>query len=46
MSRTEAVEAYNAAHKRGLKTYREDVEHGRYPYPKVLDEILDGRSIA
>ncbi len=46
MSRTEAVEAYRAAHKRGLKTYREDVEHGRYPYPKVLDEILDGRSIA
>ena len=46
MSRTEAVEAYRAAHKRGLKTYREDVEHGRYPYPQVLDEILDGRQIA
>ena len=46
MSRTEAVEAYRAAHKRGLKTYRDDVEHGRYPYPKVLDEILDGRAIA
>ena len=28
MSRTEAVEAYRAAHKRGLKTYREDVEQG------------------
>ncbi len=46
MSRAEAVEVYNAAHKRGLKTYRDDVEHGRYPYPKVLDEILDGQSIA
>ncbi len=46
MSRTEAVEAYRAAHRRGLKTYRDDVDHGRYPYPKVLDEILDGKSIA
>ena len=46
MSRTEAIEAYKTAHKRGMKTYRDDVEHGRYPYPKVLDEILDGRPIA
>ena len=46
MSRTEAIEAYKIAHKRGIKTYRDDVEHGRYPYPKVLDEILDGRPIA
>ncbi len=46
MSRTEAVEAYRAAHRRGLKTYRDDVDHGRYPYPKVLDEILEGKTIA
>ena len=46
MSRTEAVEAYRAAHKKALKTYREDVEHGRWPYPKVLDDILDGRQVA
>ena len=46
MSRTEAVEAYRTAHKKALKTYREDVEHGRWPYPKVLDDILDGRQVA
>lgn len=46
MNRTEAVEAYRTAHKRALKTYREDAEHGRWPYPQVLDDILDGKSIA
>lgn len=46
MSRTEAVEAYRAAHKRALKTYRDDADHGRYPYPKVLDEVLEERAIA
>ena len=46
MSRTEAVEAYRAAHKKALKTYREDAEHGRWPYPQVLDDLLDGTHVA
>ena len=46
MSRTEAVEAYRTAHKKALKTYREDAEHGRWPYPQVLDDLLDGKTIA
>ncbi len=46
LSRTEAVEAYRAAHKKALKAYREDAEHGRWPYPQVLDDILDGKSVA
>lgn len=46
LSRTEAVEAYRTAHKKALKTYREDVDHGRWPYPQVLDDLLDGKSIA
>ena len=46
MSRTEAIEAYRAAHKKALKSYREDAEHGRWPYPQVLDDILDGRTVA
>ena len=46
MSRTEAVEAYRAAHKKALKTYREDAEHGRWPYPQVLDDLLDGGHVA
>ena len=46
MSRTEAVEAYRSAHKKALKTYREDTERGRWPYPKVLDDILDNHRIA
>ena len=46
MSRTEAVEAYRAAHKRAVKTYREDAEHGRWPYVQVLDDVLDGAHVA
>lgn len=46
MSRTEAVEAYRAAHKKALKTYREDAEQGRWPYPQVLDDVLDGKNVA
>ena len=46
MSRAEAVEAYRAAHKKAQKTYREDAEHGRWPYPQVLDDLLEGKSIA
>lgn len=46
MSRAEAVEAFRAAHKKAWKTYREDAEHGRWPYPQVLDDILEGKSVA
>ncbi len=46
MSRAEAVEAYRAAHKKAQKTYREDAEHGRWPYPQVLDDLLEGKGVA
>ena len=46
MSRAEANEAYRAAHRKALKTYRDDMDHGRYPYPPVLDELLHDQSIA
>ena len=46
LSRAEAVEAYRAAHKKAQKTYREDAEHGRWPYPQVLDDLLEGKSVA
>lgn len=46
LSKTEAVEAYRAAHKKALKTYKEDVDRGRWPYPQVLDDLLDGKNVA
>jgi basic membrane protein A len=41
MSRQEAVSQYNQALRLGRKRYKDYVVHGRYPYPQVLDEILD-----
>ncbi len=41
MSITEAQSQYAAALKAGQKCYREAVLKGEYPYPQVLDEILD-----
>ncbi len=41
MTRQDALEQYQHAQKLGQKQYRSDVLHGRYPYPQVLDEILD-----
>lgn len=41
MSLTEAMDHYKHALKIGQKDYRADVLRGRYPYPQVLDEILD-----
>ena len=46
MSRQEAVEEYAAALKRGRKYYKDCALHGRYPYPQVLDEVLEGRATA
>ena len=41
MSRQEATNQYLTALKAGQKNYRDCVLQGRYPYPQVLDEILD-----
>ena len=41
MSRQEAVEQYAAALKQGKKTYKDRLLQGQYPYPQVLDEILN-----
>lgn len=41
MSRQEAAEQYSRAQKRGRKCYKSCVLRGRYPYPQVLDEILE-----
>ena len=41
MSRQEAAAQYREALKRGRKTYKERILRGQYPYPQVLDEILD-----
>lgn len=38
---TEAQAQYAAALKAGQKCYKESVLRGEYPYPQVLDEILD-----
>lgn len=41
MSRQEAAQQYQEALKLGRKTYKERVLRGQYPYPQVLDEILN-----
>ncbi|MBQ9458385.1 MAG: BMP family ABC transporter substrate-binding protein [Oscillospiraceae bacterium] len=41
MSRHEATEHYMEALKAGRRTYKNCVLCGEYPYPQVLDEILD-----
>ena len=46
MSRAEAAEAFRAAHKKALKTYRDDADHGRWPYPQVLDQMLENTPTA
>ena len=38
--RSEAVEQYNHALKAGQKYYKNAVLHGEYPYPLVLDDIV------
>lgn len=46
MSRQEAVSQYAAAWKRGQKYYKNALTKGSYPYPQVLEEILDERMSA
>lgn len=40
-NRVEACEQYNAALKQGKKYYAACVSKGQFPYPKVLDELLE-----
>ena len=42
----EAAVQYEKALKLGQKNHRDCVHRGRYPYPQVLDEILDDSMIA
>ena len=46
MSRQEATQQYMKALKQGRKTYKDCVLHGRYPYPQILDDILDDAMVA
>ena len=46
MNRQEAAEQYSRALRLGQKNYKDCVLHGRYPYPQVLDEILDDAMVA
>lgn len=46
MSRAEAVEQYQKALKEGQKYYKYAVSRGGYPYPVVLDDILDERTVS
>ncbi|MBD5160631.1 MAG: BMP family ABC transporter substrate-binding protein [Oscillibacter sp.] len=45
-NRQEAIEQYNKSLKLGQKNYKERVIRGQYPYPQVLDEILDETMVA
>ena len=45
-NRQEAQEQYNRSLKLGQKNYKEQVVRGNYPYPQVLDEILDENMVA
>ena len=42
----EAFEQYNKALRAGQKYYRAAMSAGRYPYPPVLDEILDEHAVS
>ncbi len=46
MSRSEAMIQYGRALKEGKRYYRSAVSSGQYPYPQVLDEIVDTRLTA
>ena len=46
MVRQEAIEQYIKSLRLGQKNYKERVVRGKYPYPTVLDEILDENMVA
>ena len=45
-SEFEALLQYQQAQKIGLKTHKENIHQGKYPYLQVLDEILTDGMIA
>ena len=45
-ARQEAVSQYANALKQGRKSYKEALVRGRYPYPQVLDEIINDSMVA
>ena len=46
MSRQEATDQYLKALKSGQRYRKDCVVRGRYPYPQVLDDILDDSMVA
>ena len=46
LSKQEVLDQYHKALKLGEKNHKECVVRGRYPYPQVLDEILDDSMVA
>jgi len=46
MSRAEAIEQYNTALKLGKKYYSACMAQGQYPYPQVLDKMLENTPTA
>ena len=46
MSRQEAAEQYSHALKLGQRYYKNSLAHGGYPYPPVLDDMIDETTIA
>lgn len=46
MSRQEAIDQYNRALRLGQKFYKSAVSRGGYPYPLVLDDILNESTVA
>ena len=46
MNRIESIEQFNQALKLGQKYYHDAVNRSAYPYPLVLDDLLDERTLA
>ncbi|MBQ9197272.1 MAG: BMP family ABC transporter substrate-binding protein [Clostridia bacterium] len=46
MSRTDAIEQYITALNAGRKYYRNCIARGQYPYPQVLDKLLENQETA
>ena len=42
----EATNHYQQALKQGRKSHRDSVNHGKYPYLQVLDEVLSDSMVA
>ncbi len=45
MNRAEATELYNKLFRQARRVYRHRVMKGKYPYPRVLDEIINERMV-